>query len=239
MTLLFSAKMRKIIFRKLKKADLKLKESKCDFFKKEIHYLGHLILVNSIQPLPEKLESIRSMPKPRSPKEIKQFLGLTGYYRKFVPRFSDMARPLTKLLAHDCEFKWTNQCDNSFQMLKDTLCSAPILKYPDTTKLYTLYTNASKYGWAGVLTQSHTSMVDGKSITMDHPVLYVSGLFRGSQLNWAALTKEAYTIYMSAKKSTFYLTGHEITLRSDHLPLKKFLRKMMLNNTVNNWSTEN
>ena len=126
----------------------------------------------------------------------------------------------------------------SFQMLKDTLCSAPILKYPDTSKPYTLYTDASKYGWAGVLTQSHTSTVDGKEITMDHPVSYVSGLFHGSQLNWAALTKEAYAIYMSVKKSTFYLTGHEITLRSDHLPLKKFLRKMTLNNTVNNWSTE-
>ena len=70
-----------IIFKKFKRADLKLKGSKCDFFKKEIHYLGHLILVNGIQPLPEKLESIRSMPKPRSPKEIKQFLGLTSYYR--------------------------------------------------------------------------------------------------------------------------------------------------------------
>ena len=115
------------------------------FFKKEIHYLGHLILVSGIQPLPKKLESIHNMPKPRSPKEIKKFLGLTGYYRKFVPRFSDMARPLTKLLAHDCEFKWTNQCDNFFQMLKDTLCSAPILKYPDTNKLYMLYTDARKY----------------------------------------------------------------------------------------------
>ena len=67
---------------------------------------------------------------------------------------------------------------------------------------------------------------------------YVSGLFRSRQLNWAALTKEAYAIYMSIKKSTFYLTGHEITLRSDHLPLKKFLRKMTLNNMVNNLSTE-
>ena len=73
---------------------------------------------------------------------------------------------------------------------------------------------------------------------MDHPVSYVSGLFHGSQLNWVALTKEAYAIYMSIKKSTFYLTGHEITLRSDHLLLKKFLRRMTLNNTVNNWSTE-
>ena len=96
-------------------------------------------------------------------------------------------------------------------MLKDMLCWAPILKYPDTSKLYTLYTNASNYGWTGVLTQSHTSTVDEKEITMDHPVSYVSGLFHGSQLNWAALTKEAYTIYMSIKKSISYPTGHEIT----------------------------
>ena len=141
-------------------------------------------------------------------------------------------------MAHDCKFVWTNQCDISFQMLKDTLCSAPILKYLDTTKPYTLYKDAGKYGWIGILTQRHTSTVNGMEITMGHPVSYVSGLFWGSQLNWAVLTKEAYAIYMSIKKSTFYLTGHEITLRSDHLPLKKFLRKMALNNMVNNWSTE-
>ena len=81
-------------------------------------------------------------------------------------------------------------------------------------------------------------MVNGKEITMDHPVSYISGLFCGIQLNWAALTNEAYAIYLSVKKSTFYLTGHEITLRSNHLPLKKFLRKMTLNQMVNNWSTE-
>ena len=73
---------------------------------------------------------------------------------------------------------------------------------------------------------------------MGHLVSYVSGLFCGSQINWAALTKESYVIYMSVKKSTFYITGHEITLMSDHIPLKKFLRKMTLNDTVNNWSTE-
>ena len=143
------------------------------------------------------------MPKPRSPREIKHFLGLTSYYRKLVQRFSDMARPLTKLLAHDCKFEWTKQCDLSFQMLKDTLCSAPILKYPDTSNPYTLYTDASKYGWVGVLTQSHMSIIDGKEITMDHPMSYVSGLFCGSQLNWATLTKEAYAIYMFIKKIYF------------------------------------
>ena len=81
-------------------------------------------------------------------------------------------------------------------------------------------------------------MVEGKTVTTDHPVAYVSGLFRGSQLNWAALTKEAYTIYMSVKKLAFYLTDADVLLKSDHLPLKKFLQKNTLNNKVNNWAME-
>ena len=81
-------------------------------------------------------------------------------------------------------------------------------------------------------------MVDGKEITAKHPVVYVSALFCGSLLNWAVMTKEAYALYMTVKKSTFYITGHDITLRSDHLPLNKFLKQMTLNNTVNNWAME-
>ena len=122
--------------------------------------------------------------------------------------------------------------------MKDFLISVPILKYPDTSKLYTIVTDASKYGWASVLTQEHTSVVDGKEVTTNHPVSFVSGMFWGSQLNWAAMVKEAYTIYMTVKKSTFYFTGQEITLRSDHLPLKKFLNHRTLNNTVDNWAVE-
>ena len=193
-----------IIFQKLKIAGLKLKESKCDFFKSEIHYLGPPYFNDKgIQPLPEKLDTIRNMPRPRTPKEIKQFLGLTGYYRKFIPCFSEISRPLVKLTAKDTPFEWTPQCQSSFEMLKDALMSAPILKYPDTEKPYTIFTDASKYGWAGILTQEHTSVIDGKEVTMNHPVAYVSGMFRGSQLNWAAMTKEAYAIYMTIKKSTF------------------------------------
>ena len=81
-------------------------------------------------------------------------------------------------------------------------------------------------------------MVEGKTVTTDHPVAYVSGLFRGSQLNWAALTKEAYAIYVSVKKLAFYLTDADVLLKSDHLPLKKFLQKNTLNNKVNNWAME-
>ena len=123
-----------------------------------------------------------------------------------------------------------------FNFLKQSLCAQPILKYTDTSKGYTLYTDASKYGW--VLTQAHTSMVEGKTVTTDHQVAYVSGLFRGSQLNWAALTKEAYAIYMSVKKLAFYLTDADVLLKSDHLSLKKFLQKNTLNNKVNNWAME-
>ena len=90
-----------IVFSHLREAGLKMKRSKCDFFKSEIHYLGHLISPEGISPLPNKLDSIKQMPVPNSAKEIKQFLGLTGYYRKFVPRFADISRPLTTLTKKD------------------------------------------------------------------------------------------------------------------------------------------
>ena len=128
------------------------------------------------------------------------------------------------------EFKWTYKCENCFQILKEFLQQAPILKYPDPQASYTLYTDASKYAYAGVLTQNSDST--------DHPITYVSGLFHGSQLNWAALAKEAYAIYMSVKKLSFYIDTAKITVKSDHLPLKKFLEKNTLNSKVNNWAVE-
>ena len=143
-----------------------------------------------------------------------------------------------QLTCKDRVFEWTHECRKAFNILKQSLCVQPILKYANTSKGYTLYTDASKYGWAGVLTQAHTLIVEGKKVTTDHPVAYVSGLFRDSQLNWAALTKEAFAIYMSVKKLSFYLTDADVLLKSDHLPLKKFLQKNTLNNKVNNWAME-
>ena len=227
-----------IVFSHLREAGLKMKRSKCDFFKSEIHYLVHLISPEGISPLPNKLDSIKHMPVPNSVKEIKQFLGLTGYYRKFVPRFADISRTLTTLTKKDAKFEWTSACQKSFELLKEALCGEPVLKYADTSKPYTLYTDASKYGWAGVFTQPHITTIDGKSTTTDYPVTFVSGLFRGSQLNWVALTKEAFAIYMSIKKLSFYLTDAQILLRSDHKPLEKFLLKNTLNSKVNNWAME-
>ena len=218
------------IFIRLKAAGLKLKLEKCCFFKKHIQYLGHLILAERIQPLPEKLESIAKMPAPKNPKEVKQFLGLVGYYRKFVPRFADISRVLTHLTKKDVEFKWTPECENCFQILKKFLQQAPILQYPVPQASYTLYTDTSKYAYASVLTQNNNGT--------DHPITYVSRLFHGSQLNWATLTNEAYAIYMSVKKLSFYIDTAKITVKSDHLPLKKFLEKNTLNSKGNTWAVE-
>ena len=226
------------LFQRLKEADLKLNREKCNFFKSHIQYLGHLISGEGIKPLPEKLESIKEMPPPTTPKEIKQYLGLLGYYRKFIPRFTDVARPLTKLTRLDQPFKWSDKCQASFELLKEALIKEPILRFPDPNKPYTLYTDASKYAWSCVLTQQYTHNMDNRQIVVNHPITYVSGLFKGSQLNWAALTKEAYAIYMSIKKLTYYLEDAEITLRSDHLPLKRFLQRNTLNTKVNNWAVE-
>ena len=135
-------------------------------------------------------------------------------------------------------FEWTPICHESFEMLKTSLMTEPILTYPDPSLPYVLFTDASKYAGACVLTQEKTHMIEEKEVKILHPITYMSSLFRGSQINWACLTKEAYAIYMSIKKLAYYLEDADITLRSDHLPLKKFLAKNTLNSKVNNWAIE-
>ena len=209
---------------------------KCAFLKSQVQYLGHLLSGAGIEPVPEKLQALREMIEPDCAKGVKIYLGFVGYYRKFIPKYSDIAKPLTELTKLDVPFVWTDQCQRAFELLKEYLLKEPILVYPDTSKPYTLYTDASKYAWAGVLTQRYIHTIEGKEKEMYHPVTYLSGLFRGSQLNWATLTKEAYAIFMCVKKLDYYLAGAQTTLRSDHLPLKKFLKQKTGNSKVNNWA---
>ena len=132
---------------------------------------------------------------------------------------------MNALTRKNVTFEWTPVCQESFEMLKTSLMTEPILTYPDPSLPYVLFTDASKYAWACVLTQEKTHVMEEKEVKILHPITYMSGLFRGSQLNWACLTKEAYAIYMSIKKLAYYLEDADITLRSDHLPLRKFLAK--------------
>ena len=130
----------RLVFERLHKANLKLKLEKYSFLKEHIQYLGHIISGDGIAPVPEKLDSIQTKPRPYNPKEVKQFLGLVGYYCKFIPHFVDLARPLNALTHKDTEFVWTGVCQRSFDLLKSKLTEKPILVYPDPNKLYVLFT---------------------------------------------------------------------------------------------------
>ena len=224
------------LFERLQTADLKLTKCKCSFLKAHVQYLSHYISREGLEPVPEKLEALVKMPPPEDLTGVRKFLGFVGYYRKFIPRYSNVVRPLTNLTRKDNPFQWTLLCQTAFEMLKGFLLEEPVLKYSKPDQPYVLYTDASKYAWAGVLTQAYRHILDGKEIKIYHPVTYVSGLFRGLQINWAALVKEAYAIYMATRKLHYYISNADTTIRSDHMPLRKFLLKNTKNTTVNNWA---
>ena len=153
------------IFTRLHNFGLKMKWEKCSFFKKHIQYLGHLVSKRGFEPLPEKLESILNMPALHTAKEVKQFLGIIGYYRKFVPHFADISRPLTKLTRHNVTLEWMEQCQKSFNHLRELLMEYPILRYRDPMQSYVSYTDASGIGSSGVLMQEYKMTKENQNST--------------------------------------------------------------------------
>ena len=120
--------------------------------------------------MPEKLESIKEMPPPTTPQEVKTFFRNNRIIiGKFVPRFANVARPLTNLTRLDQPFEWSDKCQASFELLKEALIKEPILRFPNPNKPYTLYTDASKYAWSCVLTQQYTHDMDNRQIVVNHP----------------------------------------------------------------------
>ena len=132
-----------------------MKLSKCHFFAKEIQYLGHILGMEEIRPVPAKTEAIKAMHPPVNPKQVHAFLGLVGYYRKFIKNFAKIAKPLTVLTHMDVKFEWkeTHRC--AFMKLKDVIIQAPILRYLDTTKHFSVYTDASDNACGAQLSQMH------------------------------------------------------------------------------------
>ena len=126
----------RFVLKRLQGANLRMKRSKCSFFKKELHYLGHLLTTEGIKPQLEKVRAISELKLPKTQKGIREFLGMVGYYRKFIHRFADAARPLTKLTGKGIMFEWSSDCQISFDYLKDCLTKDPVLKYPDPYKRY-------------------------------------------------------------------------------------------------------
>ena len=129
---------------KFQKASLKIKLSKCQFFKTHLHYLGHRILVNGLEPLPEKLDAIKNLAPARNMDEAPQTLGLLGYYRSFVPAFANITLPISSLPKKNTPFIWSDKCQLALEYLKEIFCNKPLLQFPNPNKPYALYTDALK-----------------------------------------------------------------------------------------------
>ena len=220
-----------IVIDRLKAAKLKLKKSKCSFFKRELYYLGHLLTIEGVKPQTEKVKAIHEMKPPVNPKGVREFLGLVGYYRKFINRFADAA----KLTRKDYKFIWTDECQTGFEYLRTCLTESPILKYPDPHKRYVVFTDASNQAAAAVLTQEYTDD-DGQMKEM--PVAYLSAQFNDTQFKWSTVVKEGYAIYYAVKKWRHYLEDAEVLLKSDVKSLQKFLNGKTDNLKLDRWSLE-
>ena len=136
-----------------------MKLSKCHFFAKEIQYLGHILGVERIRPVLAKTEAIKAMHPPVNQKQVHAFLRLVGYYRKFIKNFAKIAKPLTMLTRMDVKFEWKETHHSTFIELKEAIIQAPILRYPDTTKPYIVYTDVSNNACGAQLSQIHNRTV--------------------------------------------------------------------------------
>lgn len=202
------------------KAGITLKPAKCHFANRECEFLGHLVGRGRVRPLLAKTSSIQEFATPKTKKDVRSFLGLGGYYRRFMPQYSTLAAPLTDLTKKELPEKvhWEEEHQQAFQALKDALTSAPVLQGPDYSREFTLQTDASDVGIGGVLCQ--TTEADG-----DRPIAYFSRKLKDWEKHYAAVEKEYLAIVEAIRHFCVYLTGTHITVVMDHNCLR-FLDNM-------------
>ena len=165
-----------------------MKLSKCHFFSKEIQYLGHILSTKGIHPIPSNTQAIQKMHPPTTPKQVHAFLALVGYYRKFIINFVKIAKPLTLLTRWQVKFKWTPEHQEAFMKLKDSIIQAPILHYPNPSKKYIVYTDASDNVCRAQLTQEH----DGT----EFPIAFLSHTFLEARESGVRLNKRPMEFIM-------------------------------------------
>ena len=220
----------KTVFEKFRHGKLSMKLSKCHFFAKEIQYLGHILGMEGIKPVPAKTEAIKAMHPPVNLKQVHAFLRLVGYYQKFIKNFARIAKPLTMLTHMDIKFEWKETHHCAFMKLKDAIIQAPILQYPDTTKPYIVYTDASNYACGAQLSQIHNGT--------EFPIAFLLHTFTDTQQRWSTQEQEAYGIYFAIKKWNYYPQGADIIVRNNHKPLAWFLNGKNENTKINRWALE-
>ncbi|WVZ85511.1 hypothetical protein U9M48_032433 [Paspalum notatum var. saurae] len=195
------------VFQILLHHQFKVKLSKCQFAKEELHYLGHLISRHGVSTDPEKVQTIKNWLTPSSVKDVRGFLGLAGYYRRFVKNFGLIRKPLTNLLKKGALFVWTEPQQSAFDALKQALVSAPVLALPDFSKPFTIETDASEIGIGAVLQQA------------GHPIAFVSKALGIKNQKLSTYEKECLAILMAVEKWRSYIQQTEFIIKTDHKSL--------------------
>ncbi|KII65508.1 Transposon Ty3-I Gag-Pol polyprotein [Thelohanellus kitauei] len=200
-------------FNALKNAGLKIKPKKCKFFCSEIKYLGFIVNQHGIKTDPEKTATITNWPQPKSKNDVLSFLGFCSYYRSFIKNLANVEYPLRQLTRKDTVFHWDNDLQNCFETLKRSLCSTPMLLYPDLKKSFILDIDASGYAIGAVLSQ-HEKYGD-----KEYVIQYASRILNPAEVRYSVTKRELLAIVWSLKKFRPYLLGTEFTIRTDHQPL--------------------
>jgi hypothetical protein len=213
----------RLVLQVLREHQLYAKLGKCSFYKKQIHYLGNIISEHGIEVDPEKIKAIRGWPTPKNVSDVRSFMGLASYYRRFIVGFSNISRPITSLQKKGTKFEWTLKCENNFNLLKELLTSAPVLNIFDPNESFVVCTNACKEGLGGVLTQN------------GHVIGYDSRKIKENERNYATHDLELVAIIHALRMWRHYLMGKKFELRTNHIDLKYIFEQSSLNARQTRW----
>jgi hypothetical protein len=207
----------RMVLEKLRCNQLYANFSKCEFWLTEVAFLGHVISSRGVSVDPSKVKDVLNWMPLMNALEIRSFLGLAGYYRRFIKDFSKIAKPMTRLLEKNKDFDWTEECQASFEELKKRLTSAPVLILPDITKKFDIYCDASRQGLGCVLMQD------------EKVVSYASHQLRKHEGNYPTHDLELAAVVHALKIWKHYLNGHQCEIYSDHKSLKYIFTQTDLN----------
>ncbi|CAG4993640.1 unnamed protein product [Colias eurytheme] len=198
------------VFSRLRKVNMKLNPLKCNFLKKDLLYLGHIVTPEGIRPDPEKIKVMQNYPTPKNADEVKRFVAFANYYRKFIPNFANITASLNNLTRKNVNFNWTTDCQNSFETLKHTLCNPPLLQYPnfEESNEFIIHTDASGLAIGAVLSNQDK-----------RPVAYASRTLNKAERNYPVIEKELLAIVWAIKYFRPYIYGRKFKICTDHRPL--------------------
>jgi hypothetical protein len=174
-------------------------------------FLGHIVSKDGIQPDPAKIGRLLAISTPTSATEIRSFIGLASYYRKFIPNLSGISKPLFDLTKKHVDFVWTSECDHAFNSIKQLLTTAPVLALPDFNRSFKIHCDASNYSIGAVISQQFD---EGEK-----PIAYASRILNSSEINYSTSEKELLAIVWSSKHFKQYIYGRDIEFYTDHKPL--------------------